>query len=73
MSSLNSINFAGYLTSTLLLASSTFANTPGCAIALDDWELQLPVGSPDGPATIPAQELVGCNGFQGRFSILLDE
>jgi hypothetical protein len=40
---------------------------PGGNFDLSHWELQLPVGSPGSPTTIPASQLQGPNGFQDSY------
>jgi hypothetical protein len=37
---------------------------PGGNFNLSVWELQLPIGSPGSPTTIPPSQLVGANGYQ---------
>lgn len=40
---------------------------PGGNFDLSRWELQLPIGSPGSPTTIPPSQLEGSNGFQDSY------
>lgn len=54
-----------------LLGTSAHAASPGVApggnFNLSVWELQLPIGSPGSPTTIPSSQLQGSNGFQDDY------
>ncbi|MFI1095677.1 polysaccharide lyase family 7 protein [Streptomyces sp. NPDC020917] len=54
-----------------LLGTTAHAASPGVApggnFNLSVWELQLPVGSPGSPTTIPSSQLQGSNGFQDDY------
>ncbi|MCL2731629.1 MAG: polysaccharide lyase family 7 protein [Actinomycetia bacterium] len=54
-----------------LLGTTAHAASPGVApggnFNLSVWELQLPIGSPGSPTTIPSSQLQGSNGFQDDY------
>lgn len=56
------------LSSAALAARSVAALNPTCApggnFNLVPWELQLPIGNPGSPTTIPDTQLEGCSGYQ---------
>jgi len=54
-----------------LLLNGAFSLSTGCApggnFDLSHWELQLPIGNPGAPQTIPSSQLQGCQGFQDQY------
>lgn len=54
------------IASSLLGAASALdpSCAPGGNFDLSKWSLQLPIGNPGSPTTIPASQLQGCSGYQ---------
>ncbi|KOS22871.1 Alginate lyase [Escovopsis weberi] len=58
------------LVSASLLGAVTALNpacAPGGNFDLSKWSLQLPIGNPGSPTTIPASQLQGCSGYQDTY------